>query len=193
YKRIPDQRPTFYYTVERDFPGQRNQQLKDHRGVSISSCNSTFYSSLLKQGCGMLSDGRTVNVIREEKFAVLPKGCLGITKSGYHVIPFHTLAINPKEMLYGEVYYIPGTRGLKLPGGEIHDGFWFAHDTGSAFRESSNRIDMYVKNASGRKMFEQQKLVSHKPLRVYHVDARTRDKVYRKYKKFLINANKKKV
>jgi len=193
YKKLYPQSPTFYYTAfEHTFTGKKTNRILDRTGRTISACKSDFYRFLIQQGSGILEDGRSINIVRGERFQLLPKNCLGITKSGYRVIPYHTLAVNPREMPYGNVYYIPKTRGIRLPDGTLHDGFWFAHDTGSAFRSSNHRIDLYVKNKTGQNIFEKKNIKSHHPLLVYQVDYSTRLRVYKKYRHFLINENKRK-
>jgi len=190
--KIHTQSPTFYYTAfEHTFNGKKTNKLLDRSGKLISICKSDFYSFLKRQGSGILEDGRSVNIIKGERFQLLPKNCLGITKTGYRVIPYHTLAVNPAEMPFGNVYFIPASRGIHLPDGTVHDGFWFAHDTGAAFSGPINhRIDLYVKNKIGQNYFEKKGIKSHYPLEVYQVDYKTRVKVYKKYRRFLINENK---
>lgn len=194
YKKIHPQSPTFYYTAfEHTFSGKKTNRILDSTGRTISACKSDFYRFLVQQGSGILEDGRSINIVRGERFQLLPKNCLGITKSGYRVIPYHTLAVNPREMPYGNVYFIPKTRGIRLPNGTIHDGFWFAHDTGAAFTGTiQHKIDLYVKNKTGQHIFESKNIKSHHPIKIYQVDYTTRLKVYKKYKRFLINENKRK-
>lgn len=65
---------------------------------------------------------------------------------GYHLIPFRTVAVDPKLIPYGSVLYIPEARGvpLVLPDGSkvIHDGYFFAGDGGSAI--IGNHLDFFI-------------------------------------------------
>ena len=66
----------------------------------------------------------------------------------YSLIPLRSIAVDPTRIPYGTVVYIPKARGLTITfsSGEsiIHDGYFFANDTGGAIKE--NHIDVYVGN-----------------------------------------------
>ncbi|MDD2717236.1 MAG: 3D domain-containing protein [Candidatus Wallbacteria bacterium] len=186
FTKIDKQKPTYYFTVrENEYSGGGSKKLKTASGTVIATVCGKFYSALCMEGSGTLNDGRCVNWDDNYCFKLLPGGCKGITASGNWVVSFHTLAVNRKEMPYGGVYYIPKTRGLKLPNGETHDGYWFAHDTGSAFTSSHNRIDMYSDKKSWVSWMESNLAGSLSPLEAYRVDNSTKDKVYAKYKQLL--------
>jgi len=57
----------------------------------------------------------------------------------YRLVPFRTIAVDPQFIPYGTVIYIPKARGMKLilPNGNtaIHDGYFFAGDTGGAIKQ----------------------------------------------------------
>ncbi|MDD2717655.1 MAG: 3D domain-containing protein [Candidatus Wallbacteria bacterium] len=190
--KIHGQIPTLYHTVEeRHFDDYRIQEIVDKQNRTISVCKDNFYRALCRQGSGILEDGRAVSIVGKNQFHVLPKNCLGITSSGNPVIPFHTLAVDPEKMPLGSVYYIPRTRGLKLPDGSTHDGFWFAHDTGAAFRGSGQcRIDLYVGNSEGINFMGKHGIRSFRVLQVYKVDDSTRRLIYDKYRVALSKVRK---
>jgi 3D (Asp-Asp-Asp) domain-containing protein len=61
------------------------------------------------------------------------------------VIPFRTIAVNPSNPLpYGTVIFIPAARGQQVTLGDgstaIHDGYFFAGDTGGSL--AANQIDI---------------------------------------------------
>ncbi|MES2557276.1 MAG: 3D domain-containing protein [Bacteroidota bacterium] len=64
----------------------------------------------------------------------------------YRLVPFRTIAVDPKTIPYGSVLYIPSARGvtIELPNGEkvTHDGYFFAGDTGGAIKQ--NHIDVFT-------------------------------------------------
>lgn len=64
----------------------------------------------------------------------------------YKLIPFRTIAVDPNTIPYGSVVYIDGARGAKieLPNGKtvVHDGYFFAGDTGGAIKQ--NHIDVFT-------------------------------------------------
>jgi 3D (Asp-Asp-Asp) domain-containing protein len=69
----------------------------------------------------------------------------------YRLIPFRTIAVDKDVIPYGTVIYIPEAKGklVNLPNGElvIHDGYFFAGDTGGAIRK--NHIDIFTGIYSG--------------------------------------------
>lgn len=74
------------------------------------------------------------------------KGDYGDGVKNYRLVPFRTIAVDPNFIPYGSVVYIPSIRGqsFKLPDGStaIHDGYFFAADTGGAIKQ--NHIDFFV-------------------------------------------------
>jgi 3D (Asp-Asp-Asp) domain-containing protein len=57
------------------------------------------------------------------------------------------MAIDPQVVPKHSVVFIPETVGLPLPGGGVHDGFWYASDTGGAIK--GQRIDLYTGSGAG--------------------------------------------
>lgn len=197
FEKIRDMRPTYYVTTREDgFPtsgplfghtydGTERKTILTPSGVVIAETSGRYFADLCMEGSGVIKDGRTVSFVSDQRFNVAPEGCLGITCTGYWVVPFHTLAVNRNQLPYRGVYFIPGTRGLKLPNGETHDGYWFAHDTGSAFNSTTDRFDMYVDRVEYWKWMEANFVNSFSPIKVYKVDADTRTRVYAKYQSVL--------
>ena len=64
----------------------------------------------------------------------------------YKLIPFRTMAVDKSIIPYGTVIFIPNVKGklFILPNGleVIHDGYFFAGDTGSAIK--GNHIDIFT-------------------------------------------------
>lgn len=63
----------------------------------------------------------------------------------YPLIPYRTIAVDPRVIPYGSVVYIPEARGVKLtlPDGTkvTHDGYFFAGDTGGLIKNT--HIDVF--------------------------------------------------
>jgi 3D (Asp-Asp-Asp) domain-containing protein len=76
----------------------------------------------------------------------LANGGYGDGVKDYRLVPFRTIAVDPRVIPYGSVVYIPGLRGLDfiLPSGatSTHDGYFFAADTGGAINQ--NHIDFFI-------------------------------------------------
>lgn len=64
----------------------------------------------------------------------------------YDLIPFKTIAVDPSVIPYGSKVYIPLAKGVEYSDhhGDVvkHDGFFFAHDTGSQIK--GNHIDVFI-------------------------------------------------
>jgi len=106
---------------------------------------------------------------RSEKTSVNCRACLAYSKSkldvenwgkalwtkssgfgdgvkNYKLIPYRTIAVDQKIIPYGTVLFIPIAKGkeIELSNGKkvIHDGYFFAGDTGSAIK--NNHIDLFT-------------------------------------------------
>jgi len=64
------------------------------------------------------------------------------------LVPYRSIAVDPKVIPFGSVLYIPVARGLDftLPNGKpaVHDGYFFAADDGQTV--SGNHIDVFTGN-----------------------------------------------
>ncbi|MHB8530931.1 MAG: 3D domain-containing protein [Caulobacteraceae bacterium] len=61
---------------------------------------------------------------------------------GCQVVPMRTAAVDGVEIPKHTVLFIKETVGLPLPGGGVHDGYWYASDTGGAIHKG--RIDLFT-------------------------------------------------
>ena len=60
---------------------------------------------------------------------------------GCPVSPLRTVAVDRALISRGTILFIKETVGMPLPGGGVHDGYWYASDTGSAIK--GQRIDLF--------------------------------------------------
>lgn len=68
--------------------------------------------------------------------------------SNFSLIPFRTIAVDPKVIPFGSVVYIPKAKGIRFRwlGKEFtHDGFFFAGDKGGAIK--GTQIDVFTGNS----------------------------------------------
>lgn len=76
----------------------------------------------------------------------IAKGPFGDGVRNYILVPFRTIAVDPKKIPYGSLVYIPDARGTEvtlLDGRTVrHDGYFFAGDTGGAIKK--NHIDVFI-------------------------------------------------
>ena len=61
---------------------------------------------------------------------------------GCKVSPMRTVAIDRALITRGAILFIKETVGMLLPGGGVHDGYWYASDTGGAIK--GQRIDLFT-------------------------------------------------
>lgn len=61
---------------------------------------------------------------------------------GCRPVAMRTVATDPRLIPRRTILFIAETVGLPLPGGGVHDGFWYASDVGGAIK--GERIDLYT-------------------------------------------------
>jgi 3D (Asp-Asp-Asp) domain-containing protein len=74
-------------------------------------------------------------------------GMAGRDSLGCRVSPMRTVAVDPSIVSRRSIIFIKETVGMALPGGGLHDGYWYASDTGGAIKGS--RIDLFTGLGSG--------------------------------------------
>ena len=136
---------TFYWTVdESHYQGKPTTLLRDPAGTVIASTTKRFKRALVRQGTGVLRDGRTVYFVRriggESRFRVTGAKW-GIGSTGCPLIPYRTVAVDPRFVKLGTKVYIPQLKGARLPDSTIHDGIFIAADRG---RFRGAHIDLFA-------------------------------------------------
>ncbi len=74
-------------------------------------------------------------------------GATGNDSLGCRPVAMRTLATDPRVIPRRTKLFIRETVGMRMPNGAIHDGYWYASDTGGAIR--GNRVDLYTGNGRG--------------------------------------------
>lgn len=69
-------------------------------------------------------------------------GATGNDSLGCRPVPMRTVATDPRVIPRRTRLFIRETVGLRMPDGTIHDGYWYASDTGGAIR--GNKIDLFT-------------------------------------------------
>lgn len=73
------------------------------------------------------------------------RGPYGEGTGDFDLVPYRTIAVDPATLPFGTVLYVPDARGVTvtLPDGTsvVHDGYFFAADTGGAIRQA--HIDVF--------------------------------------------------
>ena len=71
-------------------------------------------------------------------------GATGNDSLGCRPVAMRTVATDPRVIPRRTRLFIRETVGLRLADGSIHDGYWYASDTGGAIR--GQRVDLYTGN-----------------------------------------------
>jgi 3D (Asp-Asp-Asp) domain-containing protein len=178
-------RPTFYCLAnEADarYAGlPRDAEIRDIYGRTIARVCRAFKHKADLEGSARLADGRVINfagrapdgiryrVVHGAEYGLGAASAEFISRGEpYKLIPYRSVAVDPKQIPLGSVLYIPGADGVSLPGGEEHDGYFLAHDVGGAI--TSGRIDLFVGTEEDvRNAFTRGGLGNMSPVEVYQV------------------------
>ena len=201
-------RPTFYRVVdenEKKFVGlPKDTSVLGVKGDTIAIVAAKFKRLLNLEGTGKLADGRLLNFTRwgedREILYRVVENCewgLGVQNAewiseveSYKLVPYRTIAVDPKVISIGSVVYIPAIRGIRLPTGEIHDGYFLAHDIGSAIKRK--RIDIFVGSESGtHNTFTKRGILNMQPLKVFSVSDSVTEEVNNRFRYQYTLSNKK--
>lgn len=74
-------------------------------------------------------------------------GATGNDSLGCRPIPMRTVAVDPKVIPRRTRLFIRETVGLRMADGSVHDGYWYASDTGGAIK--GQKIDLYTGHGRG--------------------------------------------
>jgi len=171
--------PTFYRILdETKWPaGERTEELFTREGQLIARVTKEFRRHLDTEGSARLRDGRILNIEErvgaEMRYLIVRGAPFGVGAPGYRLVPYRTVAVDPRRIRLGTVLYIPSLVGIPLPTGELHDGFTFAHDTGRGIVGS--RIDVFVGFEGDRDntLTRSGRIESQERIPVYSVDSAT--------------------
>lgn len=151
-EKIGRARITYYWIVDESdaaYGQSTTAAIKDVRGRVLARTSARFRRHLLLEGSGKLRDGRVVTYQKhlsgEARFRVT-KHPYGAAYGRCPLVPYRTIAVDPKFVKLGTQVYIPELEGTKLPDGTVHDGIFFAHDR-SAFVRGAH-IDIFTKAGS---------------------------------------------
>lgn len=146
-KRVGRALMTFYWLIDESssrYHGKRTDVLRDVHGKVIAETTRRFKVDLVMEGTGRLRDGRTVmyekRVAGESRFRIT-KATYGLGSEGCPLIPYRTVAVDPRFVKIGSTIYIPQLKGTQLPDGTIHDGIFVTTDHGH-FRGS--HVDVFI-------------------------------------------------
>ena len=162
-------RATLYMiALESDFPGGLEAAFRTREGEVLHQTSKAFLAAAALQGTAQLSDGRILMIDGRGKgsarWKVSPHGDAD-GFSGCKLVPFRSVAVDRRVIPLGSELMIEETRGMKLPDGTVHDGIWYAVDTGG--RIKNNRVDLFVGSGKGPLAIPLEHGIGHmKPIQV---------------------------
>jgi 3D domain len=142
----------FYWLAVEDgyHPDEEHVPLYNRSGFFIGTYPAPFVASLRMEGSGVLGDGRVINYagrcrygvgtcyepLDEEEFP------FGRGAGRRPLVPFKSVAVDPRLVALGEPLYIPEFDGHIMPDGSVHDGCVRADDTGGNIK--MRKMDFFV-------------------------------------------------
>jgi 3D (Asp-Asp-Asp) domain-containing protein len=140
---------TYYYLVSEHKYDDRNEPkdtpMLAEDGSVLVYVKKSFYKAVKIEGSGKLNDGRVINFssYRDQTYHwAFTKHPVGRGVGNCALVPYKTIAVDPDMIPLGSLVYIDETKGMKLPDGSLHNGYWRADDKGGAIQEK--RIDIFV-------------------------------------------------
>ena len=142
----------FYWLAMQDrYPDDFSEEVVYTRdGSFLGVYSESFVRSLRMEGSGLLEDGRVINYAGRCRYGV--GTCFEQLDPNTHpfgrgagqraLVPYRSVAVDPRLIAIGEPLYIPEFNGLVLPDGTIHDGCVRADDTGGGIKQ--RKMDFFV-------------------------------------------------
>ena len=131
-------------------PANRWVELYTKDGFFFGHVPERYACSLKLEGSGLMRDGRVVNYTGPCKYGYgtcfeqleVTDYPFGRGAGQRPLIPFKSVAVDPRVIPIGEPLYIPEFDGMVLPDGSIHDGCVRADDTGGGIK--GRKMDFFV-------------------------------------------------
>ncbi len=202
---IPNLRPTTYYVPEEkkvscsgkyggvNYNGSEVSKVLSRDDQEIATVCTRFFKTLLIEGTAILVDrghgeipiNYSGKINGNAKFHVLERCTFGEgVERDLCLLPYHTLAADNKAHKIGEIIYIPKAKGLVLPDGSVHEGFFVVRDTGSAFNGvGAERVDMFTgTDPDNNNVFIKAGFDRTKPMPAFKISGNSADTIRQKLK-----------
>jgi 3D (Asp-Asp-Asp) domain-containing protein len=135
---------------EIDYADPDEVGLYTREGFFIAAVPEKFAWHLRMEGSGLMADGRVLNTHGKCKHGF--GTCFQTVDPKVHpygrgagqrpLVPFKSVAVDPRVVPIGEPIYIPEFDGMRLPDGSLHDGCVRADDTGGGIKQ--RKMDFFV-------------------------------------------------
>lgn len=162
-------RNTHYYVVLESLYAAKPKDtvMLDMKDNVIAEVSKAFKAAADIEGTARMIDGRVLNfagIKNKEIRWVAVTAPFGLGVKQCELVPFHAVAIDPKVIPLGSLLKIQETVGMKLPDGQIHDGYWYAYDIGGAIK--NDRIDLFVGDGDRGDILRAHKIRNLQPVTV---------------------------
>jgi 3D (Asp-Asp-Asp) domain-containing protein len=145
-----NQNPAIARTGACALPANTRAEIYTPDGLFVGRVPERFACSLKLEGSGLMRDGRVINYTGPCKYgygtcfeqANVAEHPFGRGAGQRPLVPFKSVAVDPRLVPIGEPIYIPEFDGLVLPDGSIHDGCVRADDTGGGIKR--RKMDFFV-------------------------------------------------
>ena len=145
-----NQNPAIARTGACALPRRPRAELYTPEGFFFGRVPERFACSLKLEGSGLMRDGRVVNYTGPCKYGYgtcfeqldIADHPFGRGAGQRPLVPFKSVAVDPRLVPIGEPIYIPEFDGMVLPDGSIHDGCVRADDTGGGIK--GRKMDFFV-------------------------------------------------
>lgn len=125
-------------------------ELYTRDGYFIGRYTERFAWALRLEGSALMADGRVINYAGKCNYGYgtcyqqlsVEEHPFGRGAGIRPLIPFKSVAIDPRLVPIGEPLYIPEFDGMLLPDGSLHDGCVRADDTGGGIKK--RKMDFFV-------------------------------------------------
>jgi len=162
---------------------EQTEVLLTPAGHQIARVTPAFRRRLDAEGAARLRDGRIVNVDERIsgrfRYLVVANAPFGLGAPGYRLMPYRTVAVNPRRVPLGSVLFVPTLVGLPLPTGEVHDGFCFAHDSDAGLKPTEIVLFVGFDDPNGASL---RRFSTARAVRVYEADATTATTLNRRFR-----------
>lgn len=136
--------------------------LNSRKNKPITACQSVYKKCAIEGSCALVnSRGRSLEQLADENIEIINYQAQGKNTGRYYfshieedrcpyglgvkkicLDPFFTVAADLNFYKAGDVIYVSALEGVKLPTGEVHDGYMIVRDRGGAIK-GANRFDFY--------------------------------------------------
>ena len=169
--KLGEFKTTYYWvTSESAFTGPRDTPIYNMAGKTLGTFRAKFVKALTLEGTGRSLEGTVYNWAGrrggQSRFMVV-KHPYGIGSRNNPLVPFRSVATDPKVIPWGTILFIPKAVGATLPDGTKHDGYFHAADTGGAIK--GYHLDLFTGLGDQRAVLTRNGLANLKKHEVFKV------------------------